>query len=77
MPRPAPAPSAADVYDQLRELVAADGRPLAAIARGLDPPMSRSQLSGLLTGVRDPTIRTLLRILRGLDPPRRLSDLDP
>lgn len=77
MPRRPAAISPADVFDRLRNLVEADPRPVAEIARGLDPPMSREQLSQILRGERDPTVRTLLRILRGLDTPRRLSDLDP
>jgi DNA-binding phage protein len=76
-PSPAPAPSAADVLDQLRELVEADGRNTATIAAGLDPPMSRSQLWQILAGRNEPSLTTVLRILYGLNPPRRLNDLDP
>ena len=51
MPRPAPV-SFADVLDELRSAVESDGRSTAAIAAGLDPPMSRSQLAQILTGVK-------------------------
>ena len=73
MPRPAPV-SFADVLDELRSAVESDGRSTAAIAAGLDPPMSRSQLAQILTGVkRAPSIETVVRIAAGVRPPRRVA----
>jgi transcriptional regulator with XRE-family HTH domain len=74
MPR-RPTPTAADALDQLRELVEADGRTTVAIAAAIDPPMSRSQLSQVLTGVRrSPSVETLARILAALG--KTWADLD-
>ena len=72
MPRRPAAPSAADVLDELRQLVEADGRSVAAIARGLDPPMSRSQLHRCLNSPGLP-VSTAVRIAAGLDPPATLA----
>jgi DNA-binding phage protein len=55
------------IRDQLRELVAADGRPIAAIARTIDPPMSRQHLSAILHGTKAaPSIDSIERVLAGL-----------
>ncbi len=60
-------PPPSDIRDQLRELVAASGRSIGAIARDLDPPMSRQHLSAILTGAKaSPSIETVERVLAGL-----------
>jgi transcriptional regulator with XRE-family HTH domain len=60
-------PPPSDIRDQLRELVAASGRSIGAIARGLDPPMSQQHLSAILSGrIASPSVETVERILAGL-----------
>ncbi len=72
---PPPPPHAPDALDRLRELVEADGRPIAEIAAACDPPMGRTNLHGVLSGARrSPSIETIARILAGLG--RTWSDLD-
>lgn len=75
MPRakPTPAPTGADALDQLRDLVEADGRSIAAIAEAAE--MSRSQLSQVLNGIRpNPSVGTVARVLAALG--RSWADLD-
>jgi transcriptional regulator with XRE-family HTH domain len=68
--RTTPPPTGADALDQLRELVEVDGRSVTDLAAAIDPPMSRSQLSQILTGVRRaPSIETMARILAALGRP--------
>jgi hypothetical protein len=73
--RTLPTAVAADALDQLRELVESDGRSIPDLAAAIDPPMSRTQLWGVLAGVRRrPSIETVARVLAGLG--RRWADLD-
>ena len=56
-------PHFADALDQLRELVEADGRPVAELAEAIDPPMAKQQLHQVLSGGRrSPSIETVARI---------------
>jgi DNA-binding phage protein len=56
-----------DIRDQIRELVAASGRSISAIARDCDPPMSQQHLSAILRGVkRAPSIDSIERVLAAL-----------
>ncbi len=60
-------PATTEIRDQLRALVAASGRSVAAIARDCDPPMAPQHLSAILTGAKaSPSFATVERVLAGL-----------
>jgi DNA-binding phage protein len=55
------------ILEQVNQLIAADGRSIAAIAREVDPPMSRQHLSAILLGVKAaPSYESIDRVLAAL-----------